>query len=188
MVPSLRDMSLLSTSKLADTRYMTVYDGDEVNIYYGRTATIKVSKAAVLQGWQCPRKRLWRIPLTSDIININTDIFLLDIPDGRNTLNALYSVPPFRAMHCHIDAMRNRPLPGEAINHVYELPRVEPAIRYMDAAAGFPTKATWLKAIRKGNFISWPLVNVKNIHKCFPKSKETQRRHMRSQRQGVCST
>ena len=59
-------------------------------------------------------------------------------------------------MRRHIDAMQDRPPPCEAINHTYELPSVEPAIRYLHAAAGFPTKATWLKAIRNGKFLSWP--------------------------------
>ena len=58
MVPSLRGASLLSTSKLADAGHVTVYDGDKVNVYDGRTATIKVSEATVLQGWRCPRARL----------------------------------------------------------------------------------------------------------------------------------
>ena len=84
--------------------------------------------------------------------------------------------------------MRNRPPPSEAIRHVYKLPHVESAIRCIDAATGFPTKSTWLKAIRKGNFLSWPLINVKNFHKYFPESKETQRGHMRSQCRGVRST
>ena len=117
-----------------------------------------------------PRERLWQIPLTSNVKNINTDTLLLDSPGGRDTLNALYSVPPVSAMRRHIDAMRGRPLPGEAINYVYKLPSVEPAIRYLHAATGFPTKATWIEAVRKGNFLSWPLVNVKNVHKYFPES------------------
>ena len=50
MVPSLHGASLLSTSKLADAGDVTMYDGDEVNVYDGRTTTIKVSKAAVLKG------------------------------------------------------------------------------------------------------------------------------------------
>ena len=54
--------------------------------------------------------------------------------------------------------------------------------------AGFPTKASWLKAIRKGNYLSWPLINVKNVAKYFPESEETQKGHMRGQRQGVRST
>ena len=65
MVPSLRGASLLSTSKLADAGYVTVYDGDEVNVYNGRTGCVHVSKSAVLQGWQCPHEHLWCIPLTS---------------------------------------------------------------------------------------------------------------------------
>ena len=113
---------------------------------------------------------------------------LLNSPNSRNFLNALYSVPPIGAMLGHIDAMRDRPLPTHAINHVYELPRVEPSIYYLHGAAGFPTKSTWLKDIRKGNFLSWPLINVKNVNKYFPDSEETQRGHMRSQRQGVQST
>ena len=147
-----------------------------------------MSEAAVLQEWRCPRDRLWRIPLTSTIRNINTDTLLLDSPDGRNSLNALYKVPPVSAMLGHIDALRDRPPPTHAINHVYELPSVEPAIRYLHGAAGFPTKSTWLKAIRKGNFLSWPLINVKNVNKYFPESEETQRGHMRNQPQGVRST
>ena len=51
MVPSLRGASLLSTSKLADAGYVTVYNGNEVNVYDGRTARIHVSEAAFLQGW-----------------------------------------------------------------------------------------------------------------------------------------
>ena len=58
----------------------------------------------------------------------------------------------------------------------------------MHGAAGFQTKNTWLKVIRKGNFLTWPLVNVKNVNKYFPESEETQKGHMRGQRQGVRST
>ena len=109
MVPSLRGASLLSTSKLADAGYVTVYDGDEVNVYNGRTATIKVSEVAVLQGWRCPRAQLWRIPLASDVKNINTDTLLLNSPDGCDTLNALYSIRPISAMRHHIYATQDRP-------------------------------------------------------------------------------
>ena len=78
----------------------------------------------------------------------------------------------------------DRPAPYEAINNVYELPRTEPKIRYLHGAAGFPTKATWLKAIRKVNYQSWPLVNSKNINIFFPELEETQKGHMRGKREG----
>ena len=78
----------------------------------------------------------------------------------------------------------NLPAPDEARNNVYELPSTEPTIRYLHGAAGFPTKATLLKAIRKVNYQSWPLVNSKNVNKFFPESQETQKGHMRGKRQG----
>jgi len=76
----------------------------------------------------------------------------------------------------------------ELIHNVYELPSIEPTIRYFHGAAGFPTKPKWLQAICKGNYNSWPLINIKNVAKYFPESEETQKGHMKGQRQGVRST
>ena len=58
MVSSLRGVSLLSTSKLTNARYVSIYDEEEVNIYDGRTAKIAISKAAVLEECRCPRNKL----------------------------------------------------------------------------------------------------------------------------------
>ena len=55
-------------------------------------------------------------------------------------------------------------------------------------AVGFPTKATWIKATRKGNYQSCPLVNSKNVNNFFPESEETQKGHMCGKRQGKHST
>ena len=101
----------------------------------------------------------------------------------------MYSLPSSDAITTHVAACcDNRPPPTEVINNVYELPAIEPAIRYLHGAAGLPTKATWLKATRKGIYLSWTLVNVKNVNKYFPESEETQKGHMKYQRQGVRST
>jgi len=102
-------------------------------------------------------------------------------------MNSLYKVPSSAAMLEHIELF-SRPNPHEAINNVYELPSIKKAVRYLHSAAGFPTKATWLRSIRAGNYLSWPLINVKNVYKYFPESEETQKGHMRNQRQGVRST
>ena len=37
----------------------------------------------------------------------------------------------------------------------YDLPSVEALVRYFRAAAGYPIKDTWLKAIRAGNYSMW---------------------------------
>ena len=63
MVPALRGNSLLSGGKFAEAGYISICDGEEVNIYDGRTARIQVSEEAVLKGWRCPHTNLWRIPL-----------------------------------------------------------------------------------------------------------------------------
>ena len=42
---------LLSASKFADSDYISIYYGYEVNIYDGHTAKIKISEAEVLKGW-----------------------------------------------------------------------------------------------------------------------------------------
>ena len=76
----------------------------------------------------------------------------------------------------------------DTTGNAYELPSIEQTIRYQHAEAGFPTKTTWLKAIRKGNYNTWPLLTVKNVKTHFPESEETQQGHMRSQHKGVRST
>jgi hypothetical protein len=55
-------------------------------------------------------------------------------------------------------------------------------------AAGFPVMATWIKAIKAGNFITWPGLTNTTVTKHFPESDETVKGHMKKQRQGVRST
>jgi len=183
VVPNLTQ-TLLSGSKFADAGYTAVYDEDEVNFY--ESNKIKITAKAVLQGYRCPSSGLWRVPLVENICNVNTDTLLLDAEGGEQSLNKLYEVPSSQQIRDHLKAARERD--PEDINNVYELPSIEQSIRYLHGAAGFPTKATWLKAIRRGNYDTWPLINVKNVHKHFPESEETQHGHMRNQRQGVRST
>ena len=61
-------------------------------------------------------------------------------------------------------------------------------VRYLHAAAGFPVKDTWLKAIKAGNYKTWPGITAENINKHFPDSVETLKGHMKKQRQNVRST
>jgi hypothetical protein len=88
----------------------------------------------------------------------------------------------------HINAISSLAHHREYIHNVYELPSLEPSICYLHAAASFPPKSTWLKAVRQGNYSTWPLINVNNVAKYFPESVETQMGHMQGQRQGVHST
>ncbi|KAL7486704.1 hypothetical protein ACHAW6_012313, partial [Cyclotella cf. meneghiniana] len=72
--------------------------------------------------------------------------------------------------------------------NVYELPSIAQSILYLHATTSFPTKSTWLAVICKGNYSTWPLINVTNVNKHFPQSKETQQGHMQDLCQGIRST
>ncbi len=180
--------SLLSTSKLVEADYAAIYDKQEVNFYDAMTAKIVVSEEAVLKGWQCPVTKLWRIPLVDKPDNLNRDTLLLDHPAQLENLNKLYEVQTTQKSRLHIHALIARTDKEEYVHNVYKLPSIEQTVRCLHAAAGHPTEDTWLKAIRKGNYNSWPLINTKKIWKYFPESEETQFGHMRGQHQGVRST
>ena len=108
--------------------------------------------------------------------NEQTDTLILNSPSGLESLNSVYSLPSSDRITTHVAACcDNRPPPTEVINNVYELPNIDPAIKYLHGAAGFPTKATWLKAIRKGSYLSWPLVDVKNVKKISPSPRKPKR-------------
>ena len=63
-------------------------------------------------------------------------------------------------------------------SNVYDLPSMEALVRYMHAAAGSPVRYTWLKAIKNGNFNSWPGLNYNNAAKYCPQSIEKLKGHM----------
>ena len=75
-----------------------------------------------------------------------------------------------------------------AAHNAYNLPNLEALVRYMHTAAGFPVKSTWLKAIKKGNFATWPGLRYSNVAKYCTQSVETLKGHMVQASQGVQST
>jgi len=84
-------------------------------------------------------------------------------------------------------------LPGrtpviEAINNVYELKTQPELVQYLHACAGFPTKPSWIKAIKNGQYASWPGLAVKAMANHFPESKETMKGHGRKTKSGLRST
>ena len=57
----------------------------------------------------------------------------------------------------------------------------------MHAAAGLTVKYTWLKAIKKGNFATWPGLTYSNAAKYFPHAVENIKVNMVQYSQGVRS-
>jgi hypothetical protein len=185
IVPSLVGNLLLSTSKFAEAGYTVIYDKDKVNFYNARTTKITVSGDAVLKRWQCPCMNLWHVPLVPFITNLNTDTLILDHPSGQDSLNSMYTIKTNQLARKHVALQMCNNHCQEYLHNVYRLPSIEPTIWYLHGAAGFPTKASWLKAIRKRKLSLLATHQCKNVAKYFPESEETQKRHMHSQRQGV---
>ena len=93
----------------------------------------------------------------------------------------MYTIPSSAAVLEHIELFNNnqaRLSAAEAIHNVYKLASIDRTIQYLHAAAGLPSKAMLIKSIRNKNYLTWPLIVVKNVNKHFPESEETQKGHM----------
>jgi hypothetical protein len=71
---------------------------------------------------------------------------------------------------------------------MYKLKTQPDLVRYLHAAAGFPTKPTWIAAIKNKQYVSWPGLTVKAVAKHFPESNKTTKGHGRKVRSGLRST
>jgi hypothetical protein len=76
----------------------------------------------------------------------------------------------------------------EAASNIYSLASIPQAIKYLHAAACFPMKNTWVKAIKNGNYVSWPGLTVDAVNIHFPESIKAQQGHIKKQRQNVRSS
>eukprot|EP00957_Ditylum_brightwellii_P107797 8223710-Ditylum_brightwellii.AAC.1 len=58
-------------------------------------------------------------------------------------------------------------------------------MEYLHAAEGYPVLTTWIAAIKKGHYATWPGINENNIHKHLPKSIYTTSAHIKQQHKGT---
>ena len=73
-------------------------------------------------------------------------------------------------------------------NSAYQQLTLPATLHFLHLAAFSPTKTTWLRAIRKNHFTTWPNLTVKNVHKHLPHNINTILGHLDQQRQNICST
>jgi hypothetical protein len=151
---------MLSVKQPADNGYVTIFHPRDkgVTVHDENDIKLTLQQTALLQGWR-DSQGLWRVALKPSVTNVNTNTIAMD-----------------------------RPAPTEAVYNVYELPSTRELVTFLHAVLGYPTKATLIKVARRGFLTSFPGLTVKNINKFFPESVETQKGHMRQQRQGVRST
>ncbi len=111
---------------------------------------------------------MWRIPLVDLVRNNNTDTVIVNC----SPLEFLLACSP----------------PADAIHNVYELKTQPELVQYYHATAGFPTKPTWLKAIKNIQFASWPGLTADAVNRHYPDSEETPKGHGRKALSGLHST
>eukprot|EP00804_Cyclotella_cryptica_P025029 CCRYP_015949-RA/>CCRYP_015949-RA protein AED:0.34 eAED:0.26 QI:0/0/0/0.75/1/1/4/0/538 len=134
---------------------------DAVVLFDTHSVTVfnKQDDSILLQGWrEATGAKLWRFSLLPE-----------DHPQPPNLPAALAATP-----HLALNAG--------------DLPSVGALVHYLHAAAGFPVKATWLAAIKAGNYSSWPGLTYANAAKYCPASTETVKGHLKQTRQGLRST
>ncbi len=162
IMPSIERDSLLSMFKFVEANYIAIFDKDKVNIYDANNTEVTVMRSAILQGFRCQQK-MWQIQLV------------------KMVKTTLCNRPPTKFLP-------NQPPPSEAIANVYKLKTQPELVRYYHARAGFPTKPTWIAAIKNKQFTSWPGLTTKVVVKHFPELEETTKGHGRKTRSGLQST
>ncbi len=75
--------------------------------------------------------------------------------------------------------------PHETLNIIFDCPSACKTFLWYHASAGFPTKATFIDAIRNGNYSTWPKLTVTLINRYFPDSDKTIKGHLKGQRLGI---
>ena len=120
IIPRLKQNFLLSISNFVEANYQTVFTPDEVQIFNGKKASITSSTKPILQGWKDKQLELWWLPI---------------IPR------------PSKEPNTHQEKYAEGDHP-KAANNVYKLPNSKQIICYHHAMAGFPTKASWIRAIK----------------------------------------
>ena len=128
--------SLMSVGKVADDGTISIFTQDDVTVHHEEDVLITCKGDPIFIGVRDAHGR-YRVPLL------------------QSKGNWQPRTPSKRAR-----------IKLEQANSVYNLPSVEQAIKWMHAVCGYPVKSTWLKAIKAGNFVGWPLLteqNVKNI-------------------------
>jgi hypothetical protein len=168
ITPGVSQHSLLSTGKYVDDNYITVSNKDTVNVYDANDTIITVTKDAILRGWLDTDNKLWQIPLVDVVQNKNTDTIIVNRPPT--------------------EFLPDRPPTKEAMHNVYKLKTSPELVRYLHAAAGFPTKPQWITAIKNRQYALWPGLSVDAVRRHFPESNETHKDHGRKPPSGLRST
>ena len=78
--------------------------------------------------------------------------------------------------------------PSHAINSAYDTDSIPALMQFLHATAFSPVKSTWISAINRGFFQSWPGLTAQMVRKHLPKSVATTKGHLDQTRANQRST
>jgi len=174
-VPGGLKNNLYSVNKLVQAGYGAVFDQDHFAVVDAEKVSRLISRHAILKGFYSPDEKLWRIPLGN-----------VKGADHRK-----YGCGETIATHLSPQTiLRDGPPPPdpETLASVYDLRAAPQIVRYFHAAAGFPTKPTWLRAIKNGHYDSWQGLSAATVERHYPESIETWKGHGRKIKMNLIST
>jgi hypothetical protein len=157
IVPNLHS-TLISVPKMADHRYIAVFNKKEARIYDGTMTTTTALGEPLIIAPQCNNTGLWKMELDLDYEILGQE-YPAQLIAGVDEANA-----------------------------IFDLPNTCQSLMYLHAVAGFLVKENFLDAVCTGNYAMWPGLTTNLISKHFPDSNEMQKGHMKGQRKGVRST
>jgi hypothetical protein len=171
ILPGLTHSSLVSIGKLCDAGCEAKFDNQEV--------VITKNNINLLRGQRDRCTGLWHIPLTN---NEESTITL----NRRPTMecNNATTIPPNK-MHSQPDATSGH---NTVCYNAYQHHRIPELIQYLHAAAFSPVPSTWIAAIQRGFYQSWPGLTAAAVRKHLPKSKATTKGHLDQTRKNLRST
>ena len=58
----------------------------------------------------------------------------------------------------------------------------------MHGVCAYPVKSTWIKAIKAGNYVGWPMLTERNVTRYYPETNKTPKGHLNQSIKNVRST
>ena len=194
--------NLLSLGKLCDAGCTAALDKHHL-LVHDRTGALILKGSRKTMG-----ARLWRIDITPNAappqaqmvtahVTPRPNIIPMDEDnDNSNPIGRVTNTPPSpppRMAHAEPPtnmptATQQQPTRTTAHARAYDLPSVPHLIAYLHATAGYPVKSTWLAAIKRGAYSSWPGLTPTLVARYCPDADETRRGHTAQPRQHIRST
>eukprot|EP00536_Pseudo-nitzschia_multiseries_P015898 jgi/Psemu1/219480/e_gw1.977.8.1 len=168
------ELPLVSVPKLCSAGCHVEFSKDDVTV-------LGPTQHVILTGLRDPLRNLYMVPLhQTDKRETAKSPRVTDPPQNENERSATSST------------IQNNNNENEYSIHTgagaYQIQAIPKLIQFYHAAAGYPTKEMWIRAIKRGLFATWPGLTVQRVNRYLPLTEETTMGHLQMVRQGIQST